>query len=385
MINIDELTVTWPWHGRAQDERTLRERFQGCLLGGAVGDALGAPVEFMRRKQILEKFGPEGITEYSPAYGGLGKITDDTQMTLFTADGLIRGWLRGRMRGLTSYEGTVAHAYQRWLLTQGAEPCCDASHFMEEPGWLFRQKELHSLRAPGNTCLSGLSDKVSPTDPATNHSKGCGGVMRMAPVGLFGWNMKQAFSLDRLFDLGTTLAALSHGHPTGSLTAGVFGILILALVDGAELEEGLEAAKRILRTRADHEETLRAIEDAQALAREGVPHAQAIERLGEGWVADEALSVSIYCALVARDFREGIILAVNHDGDTDSTGAIAGNLLGAKLGIKAIPESWLEPLELRSVITEIADDLFEFSSWQMDEYMTDEALREETWKKYPWV
>ena len=76
-----------------------RDRFLGCLLGGAVGDALGAPVEFMSRAAILGKFGPDGITDYAPIYGGLGRITDDTQMTLFTAEGLLRAWVRGSLRG----------------------------------------------------------------------------------------------------------------------------------------------------------------------------------------------------------------------------------------------------------------------------------------------
>lgn len=65
----------------------IRDRYQGCLLGGAVGDALGAPLEFMRRSEILQAFGPKGITDLVPAYGKLGAITDDTQMTLFTAEG----------------------------------------------------------------------------------------------------------------------------------------------------------------------------------------------------------------------------------------------------------------------------------------------------------
>ena len=69
----------------------LQDLYRGCLLGGAVGDALGAPVEFMSRAQIVRAFGPHGIEDYAPAFGKLGTITDDTQMTLFTAEGLMRG------------------------------------------------------------------------------------------------------------------------------------------------------------------------------------------------------------------------------------------------------------------------------------------------------
>ena len=102
-----------------------RDRFLGCLLGGAVGDALGAAVEFKSRAATLEIFGPDGITEYAPIYGGLGHITDDTQMTLFTAEGLLRGWVRGCLKGITSYSSVTAHAYKRWLYTQGDHIACD--------------------------------------------------------------------------------------------------------------------------------------------------------------------------------------------------------------------------------------------------------------------
>ncbi len=311
-----------PTAGRSdrQQQSAVQERFLGCLLGGAVGDALGAPVEFMNRAEILRRFGPNGITRYAPAYGGLGTLTDDTQMALFTAEGLIRGWVRGGFKGTTDYPGVTAHAYLRWLQTQGERPSCNIDSGTDESGWLFQQRQLHSLRAPGYTCLSALRAMKSPGEPARNDSKGCGGVMRIAPVGLFAWSLQQHGSPQDAFRLGAELAALTHGHPTGSLTGGVLAVLILALADGAPLPEALTASKAILRTKTAHEETLRAIELAEELAVSGLPHEEAIARLGEGWTAEEALAISVYCALIARDFRHGVILAVNHDGDSDSTG-----------------------------------------------------------------
>lgn len=100
----EEAAVSAPpaWRSRRQQRRTVQGRFLGCLLGGAVGDALGAPVEFMKRTEILRRFGPDGLTSYAPAYGSPGTITDDTQMTLFTAEGLMRGWVRGCFKGITT-------------------------------------------------------------------------------------------------------------------------------------------------------------------------------------------------------------------------------------------------------------------------------------------
>lgn len=371
------------WRSKRQQKPAVQARFLGCLLGGAAGDALGAPVEFITRAEILRRFGPQGITRYAPAYGGLGTITDDTQMTLFTAEGLIRGWVRGCFEGITAYPGVLANAYLRWLQTQGERPSRDIDAGTRESGWLFQQRQLHSRRAPGNTCRSALRAMTSLGEPARNDSKGCGGVMRAAPVGLFAWRLGQYESRQDAFRLGTESAALTHGHPTGALTAGVLALLILALTDGASLREALAVAKPLLRAEAGHEETLRAIEMAEALADSGLPHEEAIARLGEGWTAEEALAISVYCALVARDFRHGVILAVNHDGDSDSTGSLAGNLLGAMHGVDAIPAEWLEPLELRDVITELAEDLYAFKDWTIGRHSADEELNQRIWRKYP--
>src|SRR4051812_50187991 len=79
------------------------------------------------------------------------------------------------------------------------------------------------------------------------------------------------------------------------------------------------------------------------LALDGEPTADKLASLGEGWVAEEALAMSIYCTLVAEDFRRGVTLAVNHGGDSDSTGAITGNILGVMSPHSELPREWLAP------------------------------------------
>lgn len=330
-------------------------RFRGCLLGGAVGDALGAPVEFMSRAEILAQFGPAGISAYAPAYGGLGRITDDTQMTLFTAEGLLHGWQVGCREGSESLVQTTQRAYLHWLQTQEEDPGLPA---LPNGSRLLRHQELHSRRGPGDTCLASLRAARNSGEPVENDRKGCGGLMRVAPAGLFFWRPQEACSLRPAFRLGAELAGLTHGHPTGQLTAGVLAVLVLALADGMRLSQALLAAEKILATQPGHEETLRAIEHAESLARSPIRRPEAIAALGQGWLAEEALAIAVYCALVARDFEEGVMLAVNHDGDSDSTGAITGQLLGTLHGVQAIPPQWLEPLELRELISETADELY---------------------------
>ena len=328
------------------------ERTRGCLVGGAVGDALGAAIEFDRIEKIRERFGPDGVTDYVPSYGRPGAITDDTQMTLFTAEGLIRAYVASRLTGAWRTPAVVDHAYARWLRTQGwASPRWDADRL---DGWLLGERELHDPRAPGTTCVTALrSPRAGTRERPLNAGKGCGGVMRMAPVGLMG----PVFSGDR-FALGCDLAALTHGHPTGYLAAGALAEIVHALVwrDARPRDAVGAAIERLLRERG-HEETAEALRAALALAESRPePSPEAVATLGEGWVAEEALAIAVYCALVARDFAHGVLAAVNHSGDSDSTGAIAGNLLGAIHGYGAIPQRWVRELEAREVIEALCRD-----------------------------
>jgi len=184
-----------------------------------------------------------------------------------------------------------------------------------------------------------------------NDSKGCGGVMRVAPAGF-------TTAADP-FRLAAECAALTHGHPSGYLSAGVLGSLVAALFAGERLAAALDMATETLRTYDSHEETLAALTAARALAAGGRPTPEQLESLGGGWVGEEALAIAVCCALAAVDVRDGLLLAVNHSGDTDSTGSIAGNILGAIHGESAIPQHLLLDLELRDVITTVADDLAE--------------------------
>lgn len=358
-------------------QRRSREHYQACLLGGAVGDALGASIEFLSLAEIRRRFGPAGLTDYAPAYGREGAITDDTQMTLFTAEAVLRGQNRARERGICSIKDVARLAYFRWLKTQGHEPPSESY----EPGWLIGVKELHSRRAPGNTCLSALEAgaRGSRSKPQ-NDSKGCGAVMRMAPVGLVGGGL-----LDPFGD-ACRLGALTHGHPSGFYSAGAFALIVHALCDGKNLRDAAELACERLRAEGERaSETCEALEGAIAFAGRGTPTPERLQSLGGGWVGEEALAIGLCCALVAESFSDGALLAVNHGGDSDSTGSIAGNLLGLIHGLDAIPASWLARLELREVIAQVALDLWtHFGDGELDARLTLDANRRPSdWDRYP--
>lgn len=321
------------------------DRIKGCLLGGAVGDALGAPVEFLEWNAIRATFGAQGIVDYAPAYGRLGAITDDTQMMLFTAEGLLRAYVRGSSRGLCHVPSVVHHALLRWLITQDYSPGIPVSL----DGWLLQERALWSRRAPGNTCLQALIASKDLGQFAENNSKGCGAVMRVAPCAFF----------SNAFDYAADSGRLTHGHPTGYLAAGLFADILQRMADGqGSLEHSVTESLATNGDKPGMEETRVLIERVLFYFYEGYhPTPERIDELGGGWIAEEALAIGIWCALLTPSFEQGVIKAVNHSGDSDSTGLIAGHLLGIQHGLTAIPERWLEGLELRSAIEKVAKDI----------------------------
>ncbi|ADD45808.1 ADP-ribosylglycohydrolase family protein [Stackebrandtia nassauensis] len=356
-----------------EDFTAVGSRIRGCVLGGAIGDALGNPIEFYALDRIRQLYGPDGLVELE-CVDGAALITDDTQMTLFGIEGLIRAMTRINGQGTGSVEAVVRSAYQRWLDTQSEGTAVAGAH---ANGWLREQQWLYHLRAPGNACLSGLRhagdgiekfDQWGAPGPINAKSKGCGSVMRAAPFGLAARSAREAF------ELAARCALYTHGHPTGYLAAGAFAAMVHQLTLGASVREAVAEATELTRAYPSHEETTTALGNAVALAGVGDPSGEKVETLGGGWIAEEALAIAVYCALVElpespvrgsgfgtyagrSPVQNALLLSVNHSGDSDSTGAICGNLLGAAYGYESLPGEWLILVEHRAVITELADDL----------------------------
>ena len=351
--------------------------FKGCLIGGAVGDALGYAVEFLPAPAIFRKYGESGITEYDLCRG-VAEISDDTQMTLFTATGLLLGTTRGMTRGIMGdYADYIAYSYRDWYRTQTEEYPLPEREYHHS--WLVNVPELFHRRAPGNTCLSALAQGGNGTlENPINHSKGCGGIMRVAPIGLYFCDKR--YTLEEIDRIGANAAALTHGHELGYLPAAMLTHIIARITGhGDSSLEAVNDAIRMIQTlfpQAQHmDELLTLLRKAIALSAESLDDLDAIRQLGAGWVAEETLAIAVYCALKHSDsFEHGVIAAVNHDGDSDSTGAVTGNILGAALGFDAIPRKYVEELELRDVILEVAEDLHH--DCQIDEY----GSRDDLWE-----
>ena len=332
------------------------DKYRGCLLGGAAGDALGFAVEFLLESQIAEKYGKSGITSFA-LRNGKGIISDDTQMTLFTAEGLIRA---GKDADISRCIESIREMYLCWYSTQHTSYQPAEKPF---PSVLLDVPELHSLRAPGTTCLTAISQGAEGTlEKPINNSKGCGGVMRAAPVGLFFAGTD--ISMRDSDIIAARSAALTHGHELGYIPAAALAhiVRIGAENSGVSLKEAVldstMAMQDMFGKCKDIGYYAKLMDKAVALADSSKKDLSAIHELGEGWVAEETLAIAVFCALRHEDsFPDALISSVNHNGDSDSTGAVTGNILGAFKGISAIPLQFQNDLELHGVITKMADAL----------------------------
>lgn len=338
-----------------------RDKFRGCLIAGAAGDALGYAVEFYSEDKITDTYGSGGITEYSLT-DGLARISDDTQMTLFTAAGLLLGTTVARTRGIAgSYPRYIAMCYHDWLATQhGRFPADDITGHT----WLLNVPELFSLRAPGNTCLTALLSGVTGTvNKPINNSKGCGGVMRVAPIGLYFCDKDTDILHSDM--IAAEAAAVTHGHDLGWMPAAALAHIVRRLCENPDISidsavsDSLKAMGELFPKSRHLYFFTSLINKAMDLAGRNSDPLAAIHKLGEGWVAEETLAIAVYCAMKFRDdIDKALITSVNHCGDSDSTGAVTGNILGAKLGYNAIPDKYKHDLELHDLILDIADDLW---------------------------
>ncbi|MFB6551914.1 ADP-ribosylglycohydrolase family protein [Streptomyces sp. NPDC056405] len=334
--------------GRAE-QQDFRSRVRGTLLGVAVGDALGAPVDGLDLDGIREAHGAEGLTDLASAYGRRGAVTHLTQVTLFSVDGLIRAQVR-RDTGAWHPPTDLHRAYRRWAATQHD---WGPDLRRKDDGWLAREEWLYARRDATRALLLGLGDETmgTPEAPKNPGERGPEAAARSAPFGLLvGWEPQL------VAQLAVECAAQTHGHPTGYLAAGAYAVIVHGLARGESLDAAVQRGLALFAARPGHQPVSDALQHALGAVRQGMPGpGRVTELIGEG-TAEGLVAAAVYCALVGEDVRHGLRLAVNHGGPSAATGALTGGLLGALHGETALPPAWLAELEGRPTILELADD-----------------------------
>lgn len=336
------------------------DKIRGSLVGGAIGDALGYPVEFISSYVALQnRYGERGITRYELDESGKALISDDTQMTLFTACGLLNA-----IKDKSPLIPSICEAYIEWYFTQmgkrkkGFRRC-----------WVGDLPEMNVRRAPGNTCINSLHAIASGREPI-NNSKGCGGVMRVAPIALYMACKNHQERISEAYMRAGEAAEITHQHPLGFVPAAFLSDIIYQILCEEKeitrdtfleiIEYGLKITRMFGGNFSEEvAEFEQMIIKVVKLTDSNLPDVEAIDQIGEGWMGDEAVAIAVYCTLKhLGDFESAVISSVNHKGDSDSTGAVTGNLIGAIVGYDAIPHYYKDDLELHDVILHVADDLW---------------------------
>jgi len=314
-----------------------------CLLGGAIGDALGYRVEFSRLADIRRRYGEAGIR--LALASGVLEVSDDTQMTLFTLEGM----QRAQREGGAVTEG-VRLAYLDWLKSQSGRW---RTAELTNGSRLLRHAVMWQRQAPGNTCLGALESGGRGTLPVPiNDSKGCGGVMRTAPLGFLGDTHRDA----EVYRLGAEAGALTHGHPDGWAPAGVMALAVRRLLADHDWTEVASSGLAVLLgANPQASGTVELLRQVQAALGPGGTRRESAS-FGQGWVGDEALAVGLHAAAVAGNFSEASEVAANHDGDSDSTASIAGQLYGARHGLTALPAEAVYRVDVLEALLEIASE-----------------------------
>lgn len=329
--------------------------FKGCLLGMAVGDAMGAPVDGKRYSDICEMYGPAGLLGYDSA-NGLAEITSYSQVALFTANGMLASTARGQTAAapLMKY---ITGALKEWARVQ---------HLPGSPDkricWLSHIPQMRRRRCMDPRTLDALTRDVlgTPQNPA-NQGAGPGTLTAAIPVGLFFHPDRMGFPDIGL--LGAQTVALTHGDPLAFLSGAVLAYAVAGIVHDPQCPmeaQFLQAAEAVAAQFAmPASSRLQAmIHDAVALARNPhIPPVQAMERL-ECNTAAQVLSGAVYAIVSSNgDFDTAMITAVNHSGKSAAVGAVTGALLGASHGDEALPSFYLDCLDCDSVIRELAEDM----------------------------
>ena len=340
----------------------LEDKIKVSIIGGAIGDALGYPVEFVYSfHNIQDKYGENGIVNYDLEYTWLNdeirkaQVSDDTQMTLYTLEALMQ-----HANSNVEIIQNVTNAYLIWMSFQTGQ-----NVHVKDTYKVSRLPELNQRRAPGNTCLSALAT-INRGKEVVNDSKGCGGIMRVAPVGIYG--ALKGWTFEHTADIAGKIAEITHKHPLSTYSSAAFAVLIQLCLRKENMNketftnkvlESIKVIKGLYGISPEMNAFENYVYKTLELTESPGPDWKVIgQEIGEGLVAEESFAIAIFCVTRHIDnFKDCIVSAVNHGGDSDSTGAIAGNIIGVILGYESIPEQYKKDLQNLEFIEELSEEI----------------------------
>jgi len=338
-----------------------KERFSGCIVGAAAGDALGSPVKTLTISQIKDLYGKKGILKLSSEKRQkTARISDETQMMLFTAHGILWADAAGLRTGEANCADYVFLALQQWLYSQtGGTSSIDLQWILDDnetgfPCDLLGISAFCKKRNPTKQLVQTLAGIKSENDYGRkrrpiNQNKLFDCLPRAIPAGLYFYSDPEL-----AFSVGCDLAAITHSHPTGYLATGCLSAIIAFICKGNTIERSVLNTMKILKEHDGFEECFAALDKALSLLDEETSPLTDVAELGNGSTADSALAIGVYCACVHYDYLSAVQLAANQDGISDICAFIAGALKGALLGYSEIPSGFVKKLQFAELIKDYA-------------------------------
>ena len=333
--------------------------YRGCLLGLAVGDALGYAVDSKSWDEITADYGPEGLRGYD-LVNGYADVSSYTQMAAYAAGGLLLGLTRGQLRGrMAPFVRYIGLGLQEWSMGQHTYRIPERCHC-----WVAQIPELRRRRCMDTRMLDRLDrGETGTVEEPKNDSNHPGSLTTAVAVGLF--FDPERMNPQEIGRLGADAVALTHGDPAAFLTGAVLSYVIAGIVqdpDTALKEHFIQAAEVVAAQFGQNYpqaiELKHLLSRARNLANGGIVSRQAAMEHLKCTTAAEVLAGAMYACLTnPEDFDAAMITAVNHSGRSGAVGAIAGAILGARLGEEALPEFYLECLEPVETLRTLADDL----------------------------
>ncbi|WP_410507757.1 ADP-ribosylglycohydrolase family protein [Methanosarcina hadiensis] len=304
-----------------QGTQDSESKLRGYLFGTACADALGRPVEHLTFEKIKEKYGEQGILELPPE----SPWTDDTQLMLVLA----RGLLEGAELELTELMDKIAKDLVIWL---------------DEP-------DLGAGATTKGAALS-LKDGIHWNESGLN-SKTCGSLMR---VGILGFIFSN--DAEKLIEAASLSGRITHNHPTADAASIAGAYAVKLALDGIPPRDMFLPILKV--TEGISDEFTEAIKHSYGLAHSNLSDKDALQKIGQGWYADETFALAYFCILrYPDDYKKAVQTGVNITGDSDSVASVAGGILGARLGIEAVPISWIEALNGKEILEEMVVPLLE--------------------------
>ena len=309
----------------SQTKMNLRQTIRAVVLGHAVGDALGVPVEFCKRKELDENPVTD-MTGFGTYPYPAGSWSDDTSMSLAALDSLAHGTVDFK---------DIMERFVRWLEKDEYTPTGETFDV-------------------GRTCLHAVIRYIETQCPPTEAggddelSNGNGSLMRIHPFVLYA--CAKGFDTHEQIALVESASTLTHRHPRSKMGCGIYSFILTKLLETPDIESVNEALRAAKQHYADHEE-------ASHYARLFSPDFSTLSRdelKSYGYVVN-TLEAAVWCLLNTKSYRDCVLAAVNLGNDTDTVAAVAGGLAGALYGLDGIPAPWLETLARRDYIEAMCD------------------------------